>query len=117
MLNKNIKVIPFPGLENCYVVISGVKSNRTGNGCEKRMTFFYGDEEGGAEWEPDYGPITRITPCSKDAEKAEPHFFYDYFTGNGNWSQLAVEREGLAEMFLAGDYAGMFSVLKRWAST
>lgn len=115
-LNKNIKVIPFPGIENAYVVISGVKSER-GNGCEKRMTFFYGTDRSGADWEPDYGAITYYEPCSGDVPGAVAHWFWEYCTGSGNWSQLAVDEEGLAGMFLEGDYVGLFGVLRKWAGS
>jgi len=114
-MNKNIKVIPFPGIPNAYVVISGVKA-KTSNGCEKRMTFFYGTEAGGCEWEPECGSITKIIPLKKEDAGAIPHWFYDYYAGRGYWSQLAVERCGLPEYFLSGDYEGLFSVLKDWAS-
>lgn len=79
------------------------------------MSFFYGTETGGCEWEPDYGPIIRIYPCDKDHEEAKPHWFYPFCTGNQNWSQLAVDSENLVEMFLEGDYKSMFNVLKRWS--
>ena len=113
-MNRSIKVVPFPEIENAYIVISGVKSER-GNGCLKRLSFFYGTKEGGCEWEPEYGPITRIVPCKKDNEDAQEHWFYDYCTGYGNWSQLAVGREMLTEHFLSGDYKYLFSVLKSWS--
>ena len=113
-MKNNIKVIPFPDIDNAYIVISGCKSEN-GNGCKKRMSFFYGTKESGCEWEPEYGPITRIIPCEKDHEKAQKHWFYDYCSGYGNWSQLAVEREMLVEHFLNGDYKMIFSILKEWS--
>ena len=113
-MNKNIRCIPFPGIENAYVVISGHKAD-TGNGVKKCMFFFYDNGNIGAEWEPDNGPITVIFKCSKDDENAQPHWFYDYYSGNGNWSQLAVNEEGLPDVFLIGDYEYLFAVLKKWA--
>ena len=68
------------------------------------MSFFYGGPDVGAEWEPDYGPITVINSCTKDNENAREHYFYDYCDGYGSWAQLA------------GDYDGIFLVLKRWAT-
>lgn len=113
-MNKNIKCIPFPGIENAYVVISGHEVDSC-NGVKKCMSFFYGGENTGAEWEPDYGPITVIHSCAKNHEQAQEHFFYDYCAGYGAWSQCSVQDEHLDKMFLSGDYVGMFSVLKRWA--
>ena len=112
-INNNIKCVPFPGIENAYVVISGYKSD-AGNGVKKCMSFFYNNGNVGAEWEPDYGPITIIYKCEKDNGDAQKHWFYDYYTGNGNWSQLAVEGEGLPSAFLDGDYKYIFEVLKEW---
>jgi len=112
-MNRNVKAIPFPDIENAYVVISGVKSDK-GNYCEKRMSFFYAGDNSGSEWEPDYGPITRITPCGKNDGSAKEHWFYDYYTGNGDWTQCAVDEENLPKKFLAGNYKGLFDVLKKW---
>jgi len=114
-MNKNIKVIPFPGIPNAYVVISGYADSNMGNGCQKCMSFFWGTPEGGAEWEPEYGPITKYTPCDKNTEGAQPHWFYEYTIGGAHWSQLAVENEGLPRMFVEGDYQGLFAVLARWS--
>jgi len=114
-MNPSVKCIPFPDIDNAYVVISGHKSEHTGNGVQKCMTFFYGGDKIGAEWEPDNGPITVIYSCDKDTDGAQPHWFYDYCTGYGNWSQLAVDREHLPDAFLAGSYDYIFGVLKAWA--
>ena len=113
-MHQNVKAIPFPGIPNAYIVISAVKSEK-GNGVEKRMSFFYDNGMKGAEWEPDYGPISIYNKCEKNDEGAMPHFFYEYYTGQGNWSQLAVQREGLPDSFLAGDYPAIFAVLKSWS--
>ena len=112
--NKNIKCIPFPGIENAYVVISGHKSN-SGNGVTKCISFFFDNGDIGAEWEPDNGPITRIIKVNQDAPEAQPHWFYDWHAGQGHWSQLAVEKEGLPRAFLRGDYDLIFSILKDWS--
>ena len=113
-LNKNIKCIPFPEIDNAYVVISGHDYEKNGNGVRKCMSFFYDNGDVGAEWEPDNGPITVIYKCEKDHKDAKKHWFYDYSTGTGNWSQLAVEEEGLPSAFLDGDYEYIFNVLKDW---
>jgi len=112
-MNKGIKCIPFPDIENAYVIISAYKTDG-GNGVKKCMTFFYDSGRVGVEWEPDHGPITTIYKCTKEHKDARPHYFYDFCTGNGNWSQLGVEEGGLPEAFLNGDYVKIFAVLKRW---
>ena len=114
-MNKNVKCIPFPGIENAYVVISGHKSEKSGNGVSGCMSFFYDNGKIGAEWEPDNGPIRVLYSCDKDHEEAMEHWFYDYCTGYGNWSQLAVEEEGLPKAFLSGDYEHIFNVLRSWS--
>lgn len=113
-INKNIKCIPFPGIENAYVVISGCKSNTSENGIEKHMSFFFDGGDIGAEWEPDNGPITKIHKTDRDTMDAEPHWFYNYSLGNGDWAQMAVKEEGLPGAFLRGDYEFLFLILKKW---
>ena len=113
-MNNNVRCIPFPEIENAYVVISGHKADN-GNGVKKCMSFFYDNGDIGAEWEPDNGPITIIYKCSKDDKDAQKHWFYDYCMGYGNWSQLAVNEEGLPSAFLMGDYDWLFNILKSWS--
>ena len=115
--NKNIVCIPFPDIPNAYVVISGHEDKEKGaNGCKKCMSFFYDGGEIGAEWEPDYGPITKIIKLKEGDEGAIPHWFYDYYAGQGHWSQLAVEETGIASYFIRGYYQDVFRVLKEWAT-
>ena len=114
MYHKNLKCIPFPEIKGAYVVISAYKSDKP-NGVTKCMSFFFDNGEIGAEWEPDYGPITKIIKLAKDNPEAIPHWFYDYYAGQGYWSQLAVKEEGLPEAFLSGDYERLFGILKQWA--
>ena len=114
MINKNVRCIPFNGIDDAYVVISAYKADG-GNGLRKCMSFFYDNGDIGAEWEPDFGPITKIYKCDKDDADAQPHWFYDYYTGNGHWAQMAVEEEGLHTAFLNGEYERLFAVLKSWS--
>jgi hypothetical protein len=113
-INKNVRCIPFDGIKNAYVVISGHKAE-TVNGVQKCMSFFYDNGNVGAKWDPDNGPITMIYSCKSEDEDAQPHWFYDFYTGEGYWSQSAVEEEGLPSAFLNGDYKYLFSVLKKWS--
>lgn len=122
-MNRSIKVIPFPNIDGAYIVISAHKEIReTYEKTKSEMSFFFDGGCGiGCEWEPDYGPITKIISCDKDFketefEKAYPHWFYPYYKGPGYWSQLAVEEEHLPEAFLAGNYEWIFEVLKRWSN-
>jgi hypothetical protein len=113
-MNKSIKIIPFPEIENAYIVISAIKAEN-GNNVRHAMTFLYDGKNGQAiEWEPDYGPITRLTQCKESDEDAEPHWFFPFYTGHGNWSQLGVEKSGLPYFFLKGDYKALFSAMKEW---
>lgn len=119
MPNPNLIKLPFPGIEGAYVIISGRRTRdpETGNGVAKCMSFFFDGGDGvGVEWEPDYGPITKIISCDKDDSEAQEHWFYPYYKGQGYWSQLAVKEEGLPEAFLSGDYERMFSILKDWCT-
>lgn len=113
-MNKGIKCIPFPGIKNAYIVISGHKSNE-GNGCKKCMSFFYDNGIVSSEWEPNYGPITVIYECDKNHPKAQKHWWYDYCTGYGHWTQCAVNELQLPEAFIEGDYEYIFNVLKDYA--
>ena len=113
-MRPSVKVIPFPEIENAYIVISGRESD-TPNGVNKNMTFFYHNENVSVEWEPKNGPITTIYACSKHHPDAEEHWFYPYCTGYGNWSQLAVLTEGLPEAFITGNYKQLFEILKNWS--
>jgi len=117
-MNKfpNVCCVPFKDIKNAYVIISACKSDRNGNGIEKRMSFFFDNGEVGAEWEPDHGPITVLYKCDKDHEAATPHWFYEFTTGQGHWSQLAVDEESLSQHFLEGNYDRIFQVLNDWAN-
>lgn len=93
--------------------------------CDPFVTFFYGGEIQGAEWEPNHGPIMLYRKCdpswtgetlSAAPLTAKRHWYYDWVEDNAlAWSQLAVDREGLKPMLKDGDFNGIFSVLKRWA--
>lgn len=113
-MKQSIKIIPFPEIENSFIVISANPSD-TANNVKLCFTFLYATEKGGAEWEPEYGPITRLIPCKKNDPEAKKHWFYPYYKGQGHWSQLAVKDENLAENFINGNYAEIFETLKEWS--
>lgn len=117
MYNKSIKVIPFPDIEKAYVVISSrpTRDPNNGNGVEKCLSFLVDGGNGVAvEWEPEYGPITVLRECEKADEGAIPHWFFPFYKGQGNWSQLGVHRSSLPEYFIEGDYVAMFDAMKLW---
>jgi hypothetical protein len=114
-MKKSIKIIPFPDIENAFIVISGHKDVKTVNGVRFCMSFVYGTDKGGAEWEPEFGPITKLIPCDEKDEEAQPHWFYPFYKGQGHWSQLKVDDEMLVDYFDRGDYKSIFNVLKKWS--
>ena len=113
-MNPRVKVIPFPEIENAYIVISGNKSEEACNKVRSNISFFYVHDNIGVEWEPNYGPITVLYGCKETDKDAQKHWYFDYFTGQCHWSQLAVNRERLGEKFYLGNYEGIFNVLRQW---
>ncbi|MDY7037911.1 MAG: hypothetical protein SV375_17335 [Thermodesulfobacteriota bacterium] len=116
IMNKNVKCLPFPGIENAYVVISGYKTKTLkfcGDGVKKCMSFFYNGGDIGAEWEPESDIITVICKCDKKHEHSQEHWFYDYCIEH--MSQHVASGYGLPGAFLRGDYIYLFKVLKAWA--
>ena len=90
------------------------------------MTFFFDSGKGsGAEWEPEYGPIQKWVETTEQAKtetfagnpvSSRRHWFYSWVQDNClAWSQLAVDREGLKDALLRGDFDYIFGVLERWA--
>ena len=116
-MNKRVKVIPFLKIKNAFIVISGRKTERI-NLVTPSMSFFYVNEvkDIAVEWEPRYGPITTIYKCNEKDPDAEPHWYFDYCTGYGNWSQLAVNENNLGKLFYTGEYEALFRVLKDWCN-
>ncbi len=112
---KRVKVIPFPGIKNAYIVVSGTIT-KTSNQVESNMSFLYVNQEKtkAVEWEPNYGPITVLHKCDKDHPEAQAHWYFDYCTGYGDWSQLAVNENHLGKKFYTGNYKELFNVLKEW---
>jgi len=69
-----------------------------------------------AEWEPQHGPIQIWHKCDKDAENAREHYVFEFTDSGGmNWSQMAVDREGLPQAANIGSWQYIFNVLKDWA--
>lgn len=117
MYNKSLKVIPFPDIEKAYIVISSrpTEDPDHGNGVEKCMSFLFDGGNGVAvEWEPNYGPITIIRECNETDEGAVPHWFFPFYKGQSDWTQLGVHRSMLPEYFIEGNYTSMFNAMKSW---
>ena len=114
-MKESMKVIPFPKIENAYIVISGWKNNKL-NKVKSEMSFLYADKTIGVEWEPNYGPITVLYQCGEKHPEAEEHWFFGYITGQQHWSQLAVNENNLGELFYTGQYEKLFNILKEWCN-
>jgi hypothetical protein len=113
---RSVKIIPFAGIENAFIILSSF-STKIGNGVRPTIRFYYGTPELGAEWEPECGPIEQCRKLDEtDPEpNAKEHPICGFIDGFFNCSQLAVEREGLPEALLRGDYAHIYDVLKQWS--
>ena len=134
-----VAILPWPGIEGAYLCLSGRRRHspsRYGDKwykqhveepsywdpqqCEPFVTFTYQSGKVIAEWDGGLGPIQIWYECAADFmgdtwDKAQPHWFFEHAHGAGHWSHLAVEEAGLPQMFIRGDFAGIFAVLKEWA--
>lgn len=117
MFNDTVKIIPFPYIENAYVIISFHKNDRIDFdiSIDTVITFLYDAGNVAAEWEPKYGPIQIWVKAEEETDKTKKHYFYPFVEDIwGNWSQLAVETEQLKEYLIEGNYKYIFYVLKKW---
>lgn len=138
-----VAVIPFVGIDGAFVCLSGrrqperalygpgwpphERSTKDENSpradyelTEVVVTFTYLDDKAGiaAEWDGAMGPIHlwfRHQPGDED--KPVKHWLWPEAYGDGHWSQLAVEREGLAGSLLDGAYECIFAALKGWVES
>ena len=106
---------------NCYLIMSPKmrKSDepKSIDNMDYAVSFLFENKENGyaAEWEPRYGPIQVWHKCNEGDEGAKPHYFFDFTdSAGGNWSQLAVEREGLHEYFYSSNWTAIFKILESW---
>ena len=115
--------------ERCFIYQSfGKEESSFGDIIVRPHVSFLADNGDGAaaEWEPQYGPIQGWTECPEDWEgedefgraiRARRHWHFPFVEDRSAcWSQLAVDREGLKPMLLAGNMDGVFDVLARWAN-
>lgn len=114
-MKRAVKILPFPDIQNAYLAISFGKTVESHPHTKTCVSFIYDGGNGVAvEWEPEHGPIVVMYKCEKDHPEAKPYWFWEYCTGFGHWSQLAVEERGLPEALYSGDYQYIFNVLKEW---
>lgn len=115
--NKRIARLPFPGIDNAFVYLSGKLNHEGANGCEAVASFVYIDGDIACEWEPRYGPIQLWMACDEGAEGAIRNYVFPWVSGGAHWSQIAVEREQLPRLFADGDFDLIFATLRRWADS
>jgi len=99
-----------------HVLVSGSLS-KVGNGCDSTVSFVYYTESVAVEWEPKYGPIARFYKANADDEHAQLHYIFPYINPEKtSWVQMAVYKENLPELFICGNFDGIFNVLKSYVS-
>jgi len=119
MQNRIIRA-EFPDIPGAFLFLSGHKKKAKEPleqlNTETCVSFVFISEEKATEWEPKYGPIQVWKKADGSDESHKPHYIFEFVQDTpGNWSQLAVAREGLPEAFLCGDYKYIFQVLREWA--
>jgi hypothetical protein len=117
-LQKRVAKAKVEGIDNAYIAISAYHDSDNDE-LTKRMSFFYvASDTCIIEWEPKHGPITVIYKCDENwsdgHSNAEPHWYFDYCTGHGNWAQLAVDERQLKQAFARGSYDYIFAVLAEY---
>jgi hypothetical protein len=111
MSEYQVEKFPWPGAEGCFLALSCRKTDKNCNGVQPAVSFLCILGDVAAEWEPTNGPI-QLWFRGDDEE----HYTFPRIRANrGDWSQLSVDHEGLPRMANAGNYAGVFEVLREWA--
>lgn len=107
------------GIENAYVSTSAYR-NKDDELSLFTVLLYMETNDMMVEWEPIYGPITRITKCDKlwtgeyEWQKSSPHWYFGWCKGRGDWAQLAVDDNGLQTALTDGNFEHIFNVLKRY---
>ena len=140
-----VAVLPWPGIENAFLCVSGKTRRRSRYGdkwypanephreevqryeeeptAEAAISFTYVGKNVAAEWDGELGPIQmffRREEGWKEEDgwqEAKPHWLWPFASGQGAWSQLAVERADLPACFRRGDYAAIFNELRSWVES
>lgn len=112
---KSLVILPFTGIDNAYVIISAFNQSENANGVYQNLSYLYDCGNGVAvEWEPESGPLTVLYECTKNNSKAKEHFFFEYCTGYGDWSQRAVDSTRIAKYLADGNYEMVFDILRKF---
>lgn len=110
----------YPEMENCWLILSFSVMESKYHDLEVKpfVSFFYDAGRVGAEWEPRYGPIQIWRKADSLTDETRTHYFYEFVHRDPlNWSQLAVDREGLKDSIVTSDLRQVFCVLKQWAES
>ena len=117
-MRDHLPIIEHEHKPNCFVLTSFTLSDEPymGKLAKPTVSFLYRGENVAAEWEVSYGPIQMWRRADGESENTKEHYAYPFVkTGFADWSQMAVDREGLKPALRRGDWDTIFSVLKRWA--
>lgn len=118
-MNKRIAKLPFEKLDDAFFFISG-SSRDDDYGkmyAEPVVSFVLYNGDVAAEWNPPYGPIS-LWYRAREGFESKDHYIFDQICEPGaDWAQGAVDREGLPQAFIDGDYAHIFGVLRRWTES
>jgi len=102
----HVNVIPFNATKNWFIAISG-REVKEGNLCKATMSFLVVHETGLIEWEPNFGPITVVKKYENEEDNTSRHWYYGEPVCN-DWTQLAVTERGFDQLFVEGDFEGIF---------
>ena len=117
---SNVMRASFPDVEGAYLLVSGSIKNEeleiSQLNTRAMVSFLLVEGDIAIEWEPNYGPIQIFYRAGLNDPDRIPHYVFPFVKkpGFGEWSQLAVEQEGLPQAFIAGNYKYIFDVLAEW---
>ena len=137
---KRVAVIPWEGMPDCYIVISGQKrrselvgdkwySDHGGHAeientwankefrTEACITFTYMKDGVAAEWDGEYGPIQLWFEAKVAGDGVREHWLWPLATGAGHWSQMAVNENDLPRSFNKGEWGSIFGVLRSFVDS
>ena len=119
MANKRVMVTPYK--EKCFVIVSAPKRDLSETYGEIRVksivSLLYDAGDVAAEWELEHGPIQIWEKATELNDDTKDHYYYDFVVNTPmNWSQLAVDTNGLPQAAACGDWDYIFAVLEDWAS-
>ena len=118
-LKRRVKLIPWPGRDNCFLVLSACWVRDNFSQPNITFTVVARDRSCAVEWDGHYGPIQRVYPADSpgpqpNGETALPGWIFDNEIRGLHWSQCAVQDHDLPRAFVNGDYDYIFNVLESW---